>query len=194
MTSKFSSFLIFAKKIFFNQFIFKNRIIIFMIQSYNYITFIKKRFDNQEFRKILIDTNAIFVSIVELKQFIALRRIRKIELRKTNFQSSDIIFDVENSSIINRVALNTFLKRIVFYIVKIDILFSLFLANINKFKTYFNNVVNKIVQLTQTYFVIRKYEYVFLREVYSRIFSLFILSQFFHYLNVNKLCRFYRCM
>jgi hypothetical protein len=41
-----------------------------------------KRFDDQKFRKILIDTNAVFVSIDEHKQFIAFRRIRKIELKK----------------------------------------------------------------------------------------------------------------
>jgi hypothetical protein len=44
-----------------------------------------KRFDDQKFKEILIDINAIFVLIDEHKQFIALRRIRKIELQKTNF-------------------------------------------------------------------------------------------------------------
>jgi hypothetical protein len=144
--SRFSSiYLVLANNIFVDLFVFEERIKIYTIQLYNYITFIIKRFDDQKFKKILIDTNAVFVSIDEHKQFIALRRIRKIELRKTNFQSNDIIFDVDNISIIDRVDLNTSLKRIIFYIIEIDISFLLFLANMNKFKTYFNNVVNKVI-------------------------------------------------
>jgi hypothetical protein len=157
-----SIYLIFANNIFVDLFVFEKRIKIYTIQLYNYITFIMRRFDDQKFRKILIDTNAVFVSIDEHKQFIALRRIRKIELKKTNFQSNDIIFDVDNISIIDRVDLNTSLKRIVFYIIEIDTSFLLSFTNMNRFKTYFNNVVNKIIQSIRIHFVIRKWDHTFL--------------------------------
>ncbi len=134
----------------------------FTIQSYNFIAFIETSFDDREFREILIDINAIFVSIDEFKQFATLQRIRVVELRKFDFRLNDIIFEVDNIFVVDCVKLNTFLRMIVFYIIEIDTSFLLFLADMNRLKTYFNNVVNKIVQSTRTHFVIRKYDHAFI--------------------------------
>jgi hypothetical protein len=139
-TSLVSSSLNLANKIFIHHFISNHNIMTSTTQSYNFIVLIETLFDEREFKEILIDTNAIFVSIDELKQLATLQWIRVVELRKFEFRSNDIIFDVDNIFVVDCVELNTFLRMIVFYIIEIDTSFLLFFANMNRLKMYFNNV------------------------------------------------------
>jgi hypothetical protein len=149
----------------------------FTIQSYNFIAFIETSFNDRKFREILIDTNAVFVSIDEFKQLATLQRIRVVELRKFDFRSNDIVFDVDNIFVVDCVELNTSLKMIVFYIIEIDTSFLLSFADMNKLKAYFNNVVNKIVQSTRTHLVICKYDHAFiLWSIFTNSFVIYFFE------------------
>lgn len=54
--------------------------------------------------------------------------------------------EIKNTTSIELVILNISMEIIIFYIVPINILFLLCLADINKLKVFFNNIINWIIQ------------------------------------------------
>lgn len=64
----------------------------------------------------------------------------KIKIGLANF-----VFGIRSTSSIGIVNLDISLEMIVFYIIQVNILFLLYLANIDKLKAFFNNLTNEII-------------------------------------------------
>ncbi len=99
------------------------------------------RYDDSEFKRILIDCDAADRSIENMRQFKALQRINDVALNKKTVESS-IEFEIDNTLILEFVELNILLEIITFHIVRVNISFLLCLNDLNRLNIYFNNLIN----------------------------------------------------
>ncbi len=157
-----------ADKAFQHRLISKNIINASINESFDfiYISIIDSRYDDSEFKRILIDCDAADRSIEDMNQFKALQRISDVALNKKTIESS-IKFEIDNTLILRFVELNSSLEIITFHIMKINISFLLCLNNFDRLDIYFNNLINEIVQYEhiskkRRHLVIRRYEHAFL--------------------------------
>lgn len=58
---------------------------------------------------------------------------------------ANFTFWIGNTTPIGLVNLDTLLRQIMFYIVFVNILFLFYLADIDKYETFFNNITNQII-------------------------------------------------
>jgi hypothetical protein len=158
-----------ADKAFQHRLISKNIINALINESFDfiYISIIDSRYDDSEFKKILVDCDAAERSIEDMRQFKALQRIsNNLALNKKTTDSS-IKFEIDNTLILGFIDLNISLEAITFHIVEINIPFLLCLNDFDRLSIYFNNLINQIVQYEHTsmkrrHLVIRRYEHAFL--------------------------------
>jgi hypothetical protein len=127
-----------------------------------YISITDSRYDDIEFKDILVNYDAADRSTENMSQFKALQRISNdnVVLNKKTIESS-IKFEIDNTLILGFVDLNTSLEVITFYIVEINTSFLLCLNDFDSLDIYFNNLINEIVQHERRHFVIRRYEHAF---------------------------------
>ncbi len=156
----------FADKAFQHRLISKNIINALINESFNYISITDSRYDDIEFKDILVNCDAAGRSTKEMKQFKALQRISNVIINKKTVESS-IKFEIDNTLILEFVDLNISLEMITFHIVEVNISFLLCLNDFDRLSIYFNNLINQIVQYEHTskkrrHFVIRRYGHVFL--------------------------------
>jgi hypothetical protein len=157
-----------ADKAFQHRLISKNIINVLINESFDfiYISITDSRYDDSEFKKILIDCDVADRSIENMNQFKALQRISDVALNKKTIKSS-IKFEIDNTLILEFIDLNTSFEMITFHIIKINISFLLCLNNFDRLSIYFNNLINQIVQYEHTsmkrrHLVIRRYGHAFL--------------------------------
>ncbi len=163
-----SSFAIFltsslADKAFQHRLISKNIINFLINESFDfiYISTTDSRYDDIEFKGILMNCHAAARSTKKMRQFKALQRISNVIINKKIVESS-IKFEIDNTLILRFVDLNTSLEMITFHIIKINISFLLCLNDFDHLDIYFNNLINEIVQHERRHFVIRWYDHAFL--------------------------------
>jgi hypothetical protein len=138
----------FANKAFAHRLISKNDIIIndttVELTFYSYITSSESRYDDREFKNLLIDSDAARKSIEEMRQFKVLQRINDIKLNK----SDQLVFKfgIEDIKSIDSIELEISLETIIFHIVEINISFLLFLTDLDRSSVYFNNLTNELMQ------------------------------------------------
>jgi hypothetical protein len=151
-----------ANRAFQHRLISKNIINAFLNESFNYISIIDSRYDDIEFKDILVNCDAADRLTENMNQFKALQRISNdnVVLNKKTIESS-IKFEIDNTLILEFVDLNILLEMITFHIVKINISFLLCLNDFDRLDIYFNNLINEIVQHERRHFVIRRYEHAF---------------------------------
>jgi hypothetical protein len=134
----------------------------FINESFNYISIIDSRYDDVEFKDILINCDAADRSTNNMKQFKALQRIiSNVALNKKTIELS-IKFEIDNTLTLEFVELNISFEMITFYIIKINTSCLLCLNDFDRLDIYFNNLINEIVQHERRHFVIRRYDYAFL--------------------------------
>ncbi len=153
-----------ADKTFQHRLISKNIINALINESFdfNYTSITDSRYDDSEFKKILVNCDAADRSTEKMKQFKALQRIsNNLALNKKTIESS-IKFEIDNTLILEFVELNTLLEIITFHIVEVNIPFLLCLNDFDRLDIYFNNLINEIVQHERRHFVIRRYGHAFL--------------------------------
>ncbi len=140
-----------------------------------YISIIESRYDDREFRDILMNCDAARRSTAGIEQFTALQRLNdSIQLNKS-IAESKIQFDIDSISIMSTIELNISLRQLIFHIVEINTPFLLCLVDLDRLEIYFNNLINELVQkcfiiiILQTdmknvnrFSVIRRYEHAFL--------------------------------
>ena len=89
-----------------------------------------------------------------------------VQLNKNTAGSANFIFEIGSAASIRSVNLDIPLKPITFHIVPINTPFLLCLANIDKYRAFFNNITNQVIQSqtqpTQRHLVIRRYGHAFL--------------------------------
>ncbi len=118
---------------------------VFINKSFNYISITDSRYDDIEFKNILINCDVADRLTNDEKQFKTLQRINDIALNKKTIESS-IKFEIDNTLILRFVDLNISLEIITFHIIKINISFLLCLNDFDHLDIYFNNLINQIVQ------------------------------------------------
>ncbi len=134
--------------------------------SYNYITSSESRYDDREFKNLLIDSDATRKSIESMKQFKTLQRINDVKLNKSD--QFVFKFEIEDIKSIDSIKLEISLETVIFHIVDANISFLLSLADLDRLRIYFNNLSNELIQnrsqidLKNRHSVIRRYEHVFL--------------------------------
>jgi hypothetical protein len=134
-------------------------------ESFNYISITDLRYDDIEFKDILMNCDVADRSTSDMRQFKALQRISDVALNKKTIKSS-IKFEIDNTLNLKFVDLNISLEMITFHILEINISFLLCLNDFDRLNIYFNNLINQIVQYEHTsmkkrHFVIRRYEHAF---------------------------------
>lgn len=120
-----------------------NNKIIFSIISTFYIfnSSIDLQYNNTKFKKIFIDLDILTRLIGNIGQFKILQQLNiSIQLDKNITSSANFIFKIGNIIFIRLVILDIPIELITFHIVPVNTLFLLYLADINKFRAFFNNI------------------------------------------------------
>jgi hypothetical protein len=82
-----------------------------------YISIIESRYDNREFKDILMNCDAARRSTADIEQFTALQRLNdSIQLDKSIVESK-IQFDIDSISILSTIELSVSLEQLIFHIV-----------------------------------------------------------------------------
>jgi hypothetical protein len=160
-----------------HRLILKNCIIITILinEFFSFISIIDSRYDDHEFKSILMNCETADLSTNDIEQFKTLKRISNNDVKlNTKTIESNIKFEIDSISILSTVALNISLKLIIFHIVKMNISFLLFLIDLNRLKMYFNNLINEMIQKIfditnlqidskiRRHSIIRRYDHAFL--------------------------------
>lgn len=156
---------------------------------YNFTTSIDLRYNDSEFKGLLINSGAATRSTGGVGQLKALQRILSVELDKTTTGSTNFVFGIGSISSIGTVTMDTPLGIIVFHIAQVNTPFLLYLADIDKLGAFFNNLTNEVIQSNRSYPVIRRYGHAFLFWCTSAYF--FITKSFMQnpcYLTDIELC------
>jgi hypothetical protein len=132
-----------------HRFISKNCIIIIVLINesfdFSFISIIYSRYDDHEFKSILINCEIANRSTENIEQFKILQRISDVTLN-TKTVKSNIKFDIDDTLILKSIELNISLEIINFHIIKINISFLLCLNDLNRLSIYFNNLINEMIQ------------------------------------------------
>ncbi len=137
----------FIDKTFKYKFISKNNTIVFAVLiSYIYIVFIASRYDDREFKKILINHDVADFFSKNIEQFTILQQINKMTLSLNKNKIIFFKFDIDEIFYIYTINLNTSIDVITFHIMFVYISFLLCLVNINRLRFYFNNLINMFIE------------------------------------------------
>jgi hypothetical protein len=135
-----------ANKAFEHRLISKNITNVLINESFIYISIIESRYDDREFKDILMNRDATRRSTAEIEQFTALQRLNdSVQLNKSIVESK-IQFDIDSILIMSTIELNISLRLMIFHIVEINTSFLLCLVDLNRFEIYFNNLINELMQ------------------------------------------------
>jgi hypothetical protein len=139
--------IILADKTFKHRLISTNNIIVFSNSiSYNYNVFIVSRYDDREFKDILIDHDVANHFSKDIEQFMILQRISKTSLILNKKRIISFRFDIDKISFIDTIDLKIFVDVITFHIVLVHTSFLLCLADMNRLRLYFNNLTNMLIE------------------------------------------------
>jgi hypothetical protein len=114
--------------------------------SYIYNVFTASRYDDHEFKDILIDHDVADFSFEDIEQFTILQRISKSILILSKKKIIFFKFDIDEICFIDIVDLNTSVDVITFHIVFVQISFLLCLVDMNRLRFYFNNLINMLIK------------------------------------------------
>ena len=138
---------------------------IFSIASVPYVfnVSIDSRNDFSKFKDLLIDSGTATRSTKNMGQLKTLQRFdNTIRFDINIVESTNFIFDMSSTRSIKLIKLNTLIELVLFHIMQINIPFFFCLVDLDRANVYFNNVNNRVIQMNRFYFVIRRYEHVFL--------------------------------
>ncbi len=137
-----------ANKAFEHRLILKNITNVSVNESFDfiYISIIESKYDDREFKNILMNCDAARQSTAEIDQFKALQRLNdSIQLNKSIVESK-IQFDIDSISIMSTIELNISLELMIFHIIEVNTSFLLCLIDLNRLEVYFNNLTNELMQ------------------------------------------------
>jgi hypothetical protein len=175
-----------ANQTFKHRLIAENCIIITALinELFSFISTTESRYDDHEFKDILMNCETAELSTDDIEQFKVLKRISNDVKLNTKTVESNIKFEIDSISILSTVALNISLERIIFHIVEVNISFLLSLIDLNRLKMYFNNLINEMIQKIfdlqisskiRRHSVIRRYDHAFLLW---KIFTYSLIAEF----------------
>ena len=154
---------------------------------YSFISSTNIRYDEFEFKELLIDFDD------EIEQLKTLQKIISMKLDETTVESANFVFDIDNTFSIDMINLNIFMRKIAFHIVRVNTSFLLYLVDMNKLDAFFNNLINQVVQTHRSHSVIRRYDHAFLLWCTSAYaFAIESFSKNSCFLIIIELRRLYR--
>lgn len=134
---------------------------VFVLYNFNATT--ESRYNSSCFRNFLIDSGAAIRSTKGIGQLKALQRLNaSIKFDETTADAHNFIFGLRNISSIEIIDLTTSLRSVIFHIVEVNTPFLLCSADLDNLKTFFNNIINGLVQQNLFHPVVRKFDHVFL--------------------------------
>ena len=115
-------------------------------QSYAYNIVTSFRYDNEEFKDLLIDSKTANKSTENLNQLKTLQKIdQTINLNRSIVESTSFVFEIESTSSIETINLSTLIRTVTFYIIQVNTLFLLSFADMNRLEAFFNNITNEVI-------------------------------------------------
>jgi hypothetical protein len=114
--------------------------------SYIYNVFTASRYDDREFKNILINHDAADFSSKNIEQFTTLQWISKSILILNKKKIISFRFDIDETLFIDIVNLNISVDVITFHIVFVQISFLLCVVDMNRLRLYFNNLINMLIE------------------------------------------------
>jgi hypothetical protein len=114
--------------------------------SYIYNVFTASRYDDREFKNILINHDAADFSLKDIEQFTILQRISKSILTLNKKRIIFFKFDIDEVLFIDIENLNISVDVITFHIVLVQIFFLLCFVDMNRLRFYFNNLINMLIE------------------------------------------------
>ncbi len=139
--------------------------------SFTYIM-IFDRYIFEKFYEVMIDSSASTKSTAEYEQYLAFNKINSIiDLNVFKTKTMNVQFDIESTSSIKSLIIDISFEVMKFHVIKTNISFLLSLADMNRLKVYFNNVINSLIQMIKisdelrkkkSFSVIRRLEHEFL--------------------------------
>ena len=113
---------------------------------YAYNAVIESRYNSIEFKNLLIDSDAVARLTDKIGQFKAFQKIDdSVHLDVSTAESASFTFDIGSTTSLESINLIIPLRSITFHIVSINTPFLLCLADINRLKVFFNNVINQLI-------------------------------------------------
>lgn len=98
---------------------------------------------NTEFKGLVIGSDILTQSIDNICQLKELQQLNIfIQLNKNTARSANFIFGIKSTAFIGLIILNTSMGSITFYIILVNTLYLLCVADIDKFRIFFNNITN----------------------------------------------------
>ena len=124
-----------------------NEISLIAFVSYVFNFTIDIKYDFSEFKKLLIDSKTTSRFTKNMKQLQTLQHLNFfIKFDLSIVESVSFIFEINSIASIESVDLKISIEPIIFYIIEINILFLLFLADLDKANKYFNNVIKRLIK------------------------------------------------
>jgi hypothetical protein len=124
--------------------------------SFAYVM-ILDRYISEKFYEMMIDSNASTKSTAEYEQYLAFNKMNlTIDLNLSRTEAVNVQFDIESASSIRSLIIDISFEVVKFHVIKTDIFFLLSLADMNRLKVYFNNVINSLIQMINTNEILRK--------------------------------------
>jgi hypothetical protein len=117
------------------------------------------RYISEKFYEIMIDSSASTKSTAEYDQYLAFKKNKidsSIDLDLSRAETVNVQFEIESASSIKSLTIDTSFEVVKFHVIKTNISFLLSLADMNRLKVYFNNVINSLIQMINTNEILRK--------------------------------------
>jgi hypothetical protein len=117
--------------------------------SFAYVM-ILDRYISEKFYKMMIDSNASTKSTAEYDQYLPFKKNKidsSVDLDFSRTDAVNVQFDIESVSSIESLIIDISFEIMKFHVIKADISFLLSLADMNRLKVYFNNVINSLIQM-----------------------------------------------
>ena len=129
--------------------------------AFNTVT--ESRYDDTEFKGLLVDSGASTKSTGGLGQLKALQRVDStIKMDNSTAGSADFTFGIGSTASLGHINLDTPIGPVIFHIVSVNTPFLLCLADMDKLGVFFNNVTNELVRDEFVHPVVCRYGHAFL--------------------------------
>jgi hypothetical protein len=113
--------------------------------SFAYVM-ISDRYISEKFYEVMIDSSASTKSTAEYEQYLAFNKMNLIiDLNSFRAETVNVQFDIESASSIKSLIIDILFEIVKFHVIKTDTSFLLSLADMNRLKVYFNNVINSLI-------------------------------------------------
>jgi hypothetical protein len=117
------------------------------------------RYISEKFYEMMIDSSASTKSTAEYEQYLAFKKHNidlTIDLNFFKTETMNVQFDIKSASSIKSLIIDISFEIMKFHVIKADTSFLLSLADMNRLKVYFNNVINSLIQMINTNEILRK--------------------------------------